>query len=516
MKSFLMRAVVALTVLCALPSHAQFSPGQPLTASQLNASFSNVLPLSGGTLNGPLTAPSATLGNATVNSAITGAATMQLSGTSSAALTTDQSQLTAQLNNPTATAHAIYGAAVGAAGQPVFDAAAVRGVATQTPGSTNWTVDGISGFVLNQQAGGNATQSAVGVFGVNICAVDHCQSWGMSSITSDAYGFTGPTTGVGRQLYGNESDLNVSSPNTNGIAYFAGGTALTPSAYLVGFQVNQLAGGVGAKWSRAFVSPDGAAGTFAYVGLQNPGASQSSQPIQFAVTDSSGNESYPELLATPSGMQMTASALIPGSANSTALGLPTLPWGTLWATSANITDTSTSNQATLTVAAPNDAQGASIKLTGNGSTTPGKTLRVRNGNLECINSAYNNVICTMTDTGSLALSGGLNNTAVGNTNPSTGAFTSVTIGGTAVLPNLSGTSGSIGGSALSAGACSSGTVSISGATTSMVARATPVTYPGDGNLWEAYVSSANTVTVKVCAIVAGTPAASAYNVRVLQ
>ena len=37
-----------------------------------------------------------------------------------------------------------------------------------------------------------------------------------------------------------------------------------------------------------------------------------------------------------------------------------------------------------------------------------------------------------------------------------------------------------------------------------------------GATWEGFVSSPNTVTVKVCAPVAGTPAAAAYNVRVIQ
>ena len=81
---------------------------------------------------------------------------------------------------------------------------------------------------------------------------------------------------------------------------------------------------------------------------------------------------------------------------------------------------------------------------------------------------------------------------------------------------LTGATGSIGGSALAAGACTSGTVSVTGASTGMVAMASPVTYPGDGMAWRAYVSSPGVVTVKVCADVAGTPAASAYNVRVLQ
>lgn len=84
------------------------------------------------------------------------------------------------------------------------------------------------------------------------------------------------------------------------------------------------------------------------------------------------------------------------------------------------------------------------------------------------------------------------------------------------LAVLSGTTGSIGGGLLTAGSCTSGTVAIVGATTSMGVAATPVTYPGDGSTWDAYVSAPGTVTVKVCAVIALTPTASTYNVRVLQ
>lgn len=86
-----------------------------------------------------------------------------------------------------------------------------------------------------------------------------------------------------------------------------------------------------------------------------------------------------------------------------------------------------------------------------------------------------------------------------------------------VAPNyFTGTTASIGGGLLTAGTCTSGTASVAGATTSMGVVATPVTYPGDGSTWLAYVSSAGTVTVEVCALIAVTPTASAYNVRVIQ
>lgn len=83
----------------------------------------------------------------------------------------------------------------------------------------------------------------------------------------------------------------------------------------------------------------------------------------------------------------------------------------------------------------------------------------------------------------------------------------------------SATTSSIGG-ALLAGACDSGTVTVNGATTGMVATASPTSDPqtgtttGLGVTIYAFVSSANTVTVRVCAISAVTPNSVTYNVSV--
>jgi hypothetical protein len=84
-----------------------------------------------------------------------------------------------------------------------------------------------------------------------------------------------------------------------------------------------------------------------------------------------------------------------------------------------------------------------------------------------------------------------------------------------IVPHLSGTSGVIGGSALTAGGSATGTVSIAGATSSMGVVVTPAAYPGAGFDWSGYVSSAGTVTVVVNALIAGTPTSTTYNVRVI-
>lgn len=100
------------------------------------------------------------------------------------------------------------------------------------------------------------------------------------------------------------------------------------------------------------------------------------------------------------------------------------------------------------------------------------------------------------------------------TNISSGTIATARLPASSVT--LAGTSGSIGGGALIAGQCASGTATVTSATTSMVALADPNTYPGDGTIWDAQVTASNTVTVKVCAIIALTPTSSTYNVRVLQ
>jgi hypothetical protein len=79
---------------------------------------------------------------------------------------------------------------------------------------------------------------------------------------------------------------------------------------------------------------------------------------------------------------------------------------------------------------------------------------------------------------------------------------------------LTGTSPAIGGGALGAGVCANNTVTISGVDTTWSATATPVTYPGDTIYWKAYVSGANTVTVKVCSATGSTPTSSTYVVTV--
>ena len=78
------------------------------------------------------------------------------------------------------------------------------------------------------------------------------------------------------------------------------------------------------------------------------------------------------------------------------------------------------------------------------------------------------------------------------------------------------TTGAIAPGALLAGGCGTGTVTVTGAATGDRVLAVAVTYPGDGVWYHARVTSANTVTVYVCAAIALTPTSSTYTVTVFK
>lgn len=94
----------------------------------------------------------------------------------------------------------------------------------------------------------------------------------------------------------------------------------------------------------------------------------------------------------------------------------------------------------------------------------------------------------------------------------------LTVNGSGVLPNLSGTSASLGGSNLATGACTANNTTVTGATTAMAVNATPTADPGTGFWWYGFVASANTITVRVCSALGGmnAPTATTYKIRVIQ
>lgn len=185
-------------------------------------------------------------------------------------------------------------------------------------------------------------------------------------------------------------------------------------------------------------------------------------------------------------------------------------------------------RATATETWSGTARGAkfSLHLTSNGSVTPFEAVSWDStGNMGLSQTTPTAVIhikagTAAANTAPLKFASGTNLTT-----PEAGAveydgtnlfYTTSTPTRNTLASVLSATSASIGGGALIAGACANTTTAVTGAATTMAVIVTPTTYPGDGNFWHGYVSSANNVTVSICAAIAGTPTASTYIIRVIK
>ncbi|HSV48360.1 MAG TPA: hypothetical protein VLJ58_21405 [Ramlibacter sp.] len=203
---------------------------------------------------------------------------------------------------------------------------------------------------------------------------------------------------------------------------------------------------------------------------------------------------------------VTISPATAGAMDNMTIGASTPLAGTFTTATATTATVASLTATNLTVS----SQVTSSVATGTAPFVVSSTTNVANLNASSLNGA------TFAAPGTIG--GGTPAAATFTTAVTTGTATvaSLIVGSTTVLPDLSGTSPSIGGGALLAGACASDTVTIAGSSTAMVVTASPVTYPGDGSYWLAYVSAADTVTVKVCAAVGLTPTASTYRVRVIQ
>jgi len=107
---------------------------------------------------------------------------------------------------------------------------------------------------------------------------------------------------------------------------------------------------------------------------------------------------------------------------------------------------------------------------------------------------------------------------LGTTTPNVASGTLHVLGNVQLSGSSTVITPSIGGGALLAGQCASATSSIDTAVTSSTAAfiTTPQNYPGDGSDWYSYLSAPGELTTKACAIVALTPAATSYVVKILK
>lgn len=206
------------------------------------------------------------------------------------------------------TANQIYNWTQNAAPGTLNTYDAGRFVAVNQPGSTVFEVQGVAGYVLNNNSTG-ATSQAVAVWGNADCAVSGSQCWGLATIVSDQIpGATGTNTHTGVFLY-NEFDLNVTSASTSGAMLQLGGTALPTGVTLNinGLSLNRFwgAGGAGTATSllsNGIVIANACCQTGILIGANAlSGATHDGMPIVMQFWAGDATEQYLSLTPSPSG-----------------------------------------------------------------------------------------------------------------------------------------------------------------------------------------------------------------------
>lgn len=199
-------------------------------------------------------------------------------------------------------AEQIYEWSIGPGTTPAPSYDGLRGVAVNTVGSTVLDVNGVGGYVVNNNARSGPAQVSSGLKGIAVCSANNSSCWGVSTILSDNKGIVA-SAGTGKALY-NEFDYQVTSADTTvGILIGAQFVAQPKSAGGVTFLTPNGASAALSRWQYAFGTQDGASTAFAHIGaLQTSGASINSQELDFTYFNSGSVSKTTTIAATDGGV----------------------------------------------------------------------------------------------------------------------------------------------------------------------------------------------------------------------
>ncbi|MBN3848606.1 hypothetical protein G3N58_17510 [Paraburkholderia sp. Ac-20342] len=402
----LKRLLSALLLLASLPAFAQFTPGQVLTAAQLNTQFATKLPIAGGTLTGPLTVPSLSIASA---------------ATFGSTFRSLQYTLT-----PGATQTQAYGGRVLVTSGPTDNA--IVGAIVQDGTNGNSFPTGVTGYGMMNNAG----NQAFGVFGQ--CDIGYSGGAAVAGTCSnefDTFNYSGaPST----QLPPNMA-FGTSQVNAIGLQIDAYGNYASSIGLMLGYSSQAFSTGI-------YLNPQSSTVNGILVD-----ATSSNGPTTSAEIRNSGAGVNLNLLTA--GTTTTANPVLQVMNSSRAVKASINQGGAATLTGLQLNEPSNS-QYTLMVNAPSDSNGAVIALVGNGATTPNKYLRASSGNFQICNSAYSACPLSVSDAGNISTTGtgtmplyGTTGTAVNAPHMVTGTVAlasgtaTVTLSGSAVFTSSS-------------------------------------------------------------------------------
>jgi len=173
---------------------------------------------------------------------------------------------------------------------PVNTYDAVRGVADQLSGSSITGVNGIAGYVLNNNPSTAGSNNAVSIFGVGIAAVDGASSWGINTVLSDNTSYM-TSVGSGRTIYGAELDFNNTSSANNVVGVLLAGASLAQPNLSVGLHITPLNSfTLQFPWSIGYETDDAAATVGAQFGaIASAGNNIASQTVKWMYYNASGD-----------------------------------------------------------------------------------------------------------------------------------------------------------------------------------------------------------------------------------
>jgi hypothetical protein len=499
-------------------ANAQFINGQVLTANQLNSAFAAVLPITGGTLTGPLAAPSLSVSTPiAVASGGTGATTatgatsqfqFQASGTGGTARTyqakfsdtinvadygavgncstDDSGAVQAAINADTGNMPIVFGKACYAIAHTLTvgngsssSISTVNGVVLQGAGNialgftgganTNgtrlvWTGTSGGQMLMFQGPGSgfglkdivldanSLAGNPLALISTRSSSFENFSIWNFTNIGVSMSIVSGAGTNYGdNNTFKNYTVYSGNSSATAGWLVngsYANNNDWFRNGWINGITQVTAAGAYAGHFQfmdhSDFINADFQNPNCSTCGLYLDGTSNTSYPQNLffygssitgvSTTGTIGNNFFYNF-ATADGEVVPNNPLLhvmTDVGNGVNLGA--------YSFNSPLTLTDSTNGGITAAVTNTGSNGAILKLTGNGSTTPSKSFRVLNGNLQICNSAFSSCPIGIADSGNIASNGGIDATAIGQNTPAAGKFTTLQSTGVGAMP-LYGTTG---------------------------------------------------------------------------